>query len=255
MRNKPERLWSHLYLATTSKGYEWILKLAASAPEAYALKYFGGSPEPVERPEFSVKNAVAFEKALSEGNRPLLYGDGYYVDAMQYEETTAEVRVFAKSVTVATDLLRTWFPVLASEGMIYGWAGLSSEEDERNGYWLGRVGTDQRKAHGWVGRDYRRYVPGLYWLNYFSCQYAKVHGVDLESLALRTTGRLQRFEHGGLLELYESPEEWRDKNDLVAEVLKSTPGFFSKGHAAIPQMVAAPLQFENVMDELHKKWP
>ena len=246
-------LCGRLYLKTDADGHEWIHEIVDALPNDFRLKYFGYPPEPVKAPK--AIDSSAFRESLVRGERPFLYGQGYHLSCMQFEATSGEVRIFSDCVPIGRALMETWFPRLESCRLIYGWAALLPEEDQRNGYWVGRPSADRPKGHGWLGRDYRRYVPGLYWLNYFSHEYTRQRDIDVDWVASRTGGRLTPLTNGSLLDLYGDPEKWREKNELIADVLDSIPGFFSKRLAGIPESVPEPTRLEDVMRELGKKWP
>ncbi len=108
--------------------------------------------------------------------------------------------------------------------------------------------------HGWFGRDYTRYIPGLYWRNYFSHQYAEEHGLDVTGLAARMNWKLSEMSGGWLLHLYDSPEAWRDEAQKVDDFLFDTPGFFSKRRLEVPASVS-PRQTAALVERLGREWP
>jgi len=138
--------------------------------------------------------------------------------------------------------------------ILYGYAGMAREIDHRNGYTVRLVESGSGCGHGWVGRDYDRYVPGLYWLNVFPHEYIARHALDIAGLAARTGGKVHEFDWGVVLQLYESPELWVDKADRIDEIIYDTPGFFSKRRVDIPATIHL-RDTIGLIKELGEAWP
>ncbi len=143
---------------------------------------------------------------------------------------------------------------LDSQAMVYAQAGMEGEIEHRNGYVIRFSNTQGGYAHGWLGRDFHRHVPGLYWLNYFSREYAKKHSMGIAELARRTGGTATELRNGHMLRLYDSPLEWAARTDDIDDVIFETPSFFSKRRVTIPDSLQT-LEVEGVTSELRRQWP
>jgi hypothetical protein len=122
---------------------------------------------------------------------------------------------------------------------IFGFACAPEEKEAKN-----RVTNKQglNTIESWVGRDTRRYIPGLYWLTLLSAALVEKHGV---SLSVIERVALEHIELGGdqhLFRFYEKPEDWRSAA-AVAELCSSLPGVFDVEKIR-PQLEAA----ENFLD-------
>jgi hypothetical protein len=118
---------------------------------------------------------------------------------------------------------------------VYGFACDWDEYRARNGYTLYYV--DHGHGEDWCGRDFRRYVPGLYWYNYFGTQYVEQFDLDLASIQQRLKASLLPAKHGHLLRLYDSPTDWQDRRDQIDDVLYETENFFSIRRVELPTHV------------------
>lgn len=112
---------------------------------------------------------------------------------------------------------------MAQSMPIFGFACVPGERERRNRV-ITRHGANT--VESWVGRDTRKYVPGLYWLTLLPEDLARKHGVPL--LALRAAARqhsdLGRGQH--LFRFYDRPEEWLDTS-TVADLCAKLPGVFN----------------------------
>jgi hypothetical protein len=112
---------------------------------------------------------------------------------------------------------------MAGANPIFGFACTPEEKEAKN-----RVTTKQgvNTIESWVGRDTRKYIPGLYWLTLLSTSLAEKHNVSLsaiEGMALEHV-ELEGGQH--LFRFYEAPEKWRCATE-VAELYSSLPGVFN----------------------------
>jgi hypothetical protein len=123
---------------------------------------------------------------------------------------------------------------MAVANPIFGFACAPEEKQAKN-----RVTTKQgaNTIESWVGRDTRKYVPGLYWLTLLPAALAERHGVSLaaiEGVALEHV-ELQGGQH--LFRFYEEPENWRSASGIAAQGT-FLPGVFDIERVR-PQLEAA----------------
>lgn len=122
---------------------------------------------------------------------------------------------------------------LASAGSAFAFAASEDEYHHRNRY-VRTLGANQFEA--WIGRDLRKYLPGIYWLTILS----KDH-TDVLTAATNTLGAVvtQIDAEHWLVKAFDSPNEWQRNAARLDEWLTRQPAFFSKNRV-LAQLDAAP---------------
>jgi hypothetical protein len=137
-------------------------------------------------------------------------------------------RVKSKSITcncyieAEPSVAKAFMMHMAAAQPAFGFACAPEEREHRN-----RVTVQQgaKTIESWVGRDFRRYVPGFYWLTLMNEALADKHDVPLsvvEKVAIEHI-ELEGGQH--LFRFYERPEEWRSAAG-VEKLCSSLPGVF-----------------------------
>jgi len=229
------------------------LVLRTIPPEFYP-EHFGRSERRRRRPEFDVSN----EEKLSEhirryGGVSSFFGADYELATMLDIGHLTWLLLHSRSVANGARLASEWFPRLLDR-MYYGFACAPDEHEHRNGHEMWMI-NNPRPAHGWVGRDIGRYVPGLYWLNLFSREFAERHKIDVSGLAARTGADLRESLDGHVLQLYDSPARWSEWSESIDDILFETPGFFSKRRVQFPEGPLEPRELTRIGGEIWKQWP
>jgi hypothetical protein len=105
---------------------------------------------------------------------------------------------------------------------IFGFACAEEELEYRN-----RITTKFgiNTMESWVGRDPRKYVPGLYWWTLLPASLAKQHGIPLSILVDAAQEHIELEGEQHLLRFYEKPEDWQSAA-FMAELYRSCPGIF-----------------------------
>jgi hypothetical protein len=97
-------------------------------------------------------------------------------------------------------------------------------------YWAKAMSTTPRIQA--IGRDFSRYLPGLFWLNFFGKQYCDLIGE--EKLLQCPASSAERLGDGILVVLYEDPYAWQtnEYQEKERETIDDigTLYFFSKDH-------------------------
>jgi hypothetical protein len=122
---------------------------------------------------------------------------------------------------VEPELAKQLLVHMSAAGPIFAYA-CSPEEREHRNRLVVRRGTDT--IEGWVGRDPKKYVPGLYWLTFLSDALMKMHDVSWSALAAAAREQI-KLEGGQLFRFYEWPEDWQ-KTTAVSSLCASLPGVF-----------------------------
>ena len=169
----------------------------------------------------SVGDGQAFLAAMS-GSRAgfLLKGSGNVYDVSIAGDRPIICNCFLE---VDYHLVQEFLVHMAIAKPIFGFACTPEEKEAKN-----RVTTKQglNTIESWVGRDTRKYIPGLYWLTLLSDALAEKHNVSLslvEAVALEHV-ELEGGQH--LFRFYEEPDKWRCATE-VAELSSSLPGVFN----------------------------
>jgi hypothetical protein len=241
------------YLRTAVKGREWINDILNSIPEEFKPTHFAVTERSRRTPKCEIRNAEAFDRYLKSAVFCTVVSSTCVFELREYDAFDNEIYVYGRTTDEGHRCVREWLPRLDQRALRYAYAGTSGELDHRNGYSF-RIRGGTRPGHGWLGRNHDRYVPGLYWLNYFSREYATERKVDIISVADRAGGKLTELDRGWLLELYPSPESWWEKADEIDEVLEGTSGFFAKRPLYLPELLEVK-EVVPVTSELWRKWP
>lgn len=121
---------------------------------------------------------------------------------------------------------------LARAGSTFAFAASADEYHHRNRY-VRTLGTNQFEA--WVGRDLRKYLPGIYWLTMISKDHADVLTAATNALGAVVT---QIDAEHWLVKAFDSPNEWQQNAARLDGWLTKQPKFFSKNRV-VAQLDAA----------------
>lgn len=78
-----------------------------------------------------------------------------------------------------------------------------------------------------VGNDWRRYVPGLYWLTVIPSSLAERHGVPLDKIKSEAVEVKEPTPGVWVLKFFTSPDEWPEHTEWLDRLCVGTPGIFS----------------------------
>ena len=171
--------------------------------------------------------------ALARGkNLPVDPTGGYFLHA---KDVTYGVSFFEDEVTIfaicssdetASELMKA----LAEIPVKYGFACQSEEREHQN-----RVVA--KKPYGsheaWVGRDYNRYLPGIYWLNLVPKSLLERHGVPESAIKSIAVSCAEIGGRNYLIRLYPTSSDWEKHVAEIDEWRKKSPGVFYKQEAEI----------------------
>jgi len=129
---------------------------------------------------------------------------------------------------IATSLAQDFLTRMSKAAPVFGYCCAKEEESDRNFFELGPM--QRPSSHtAYLGRDTRKYVPGLYWLTLISESLAAKHDVPLHLLEEIS---LEHVDLGGGLHLfrfYERPEDWSSDTKVKA-LAASLPGIFNRAN-------------------------
>jgi hypothetical protein len=123
---------------------------------------------------------------------------------------------------IPDDAVRDFLIHMASAHPIFGFACVAEERERRN-----RITTKlgANTIESWVGRDTRRYVPGLYWWTLLPASLAEQHGIPLSTVVGAAQEHIELEGRQHLLRFYEKPEDWQSAA-VMAKLYHSLPGVF-----------------------------
>lgn len=253
MRQERCHFEASLFLKPSERSADWVFDLLKSIPDRLVPEYFGRSEQLLKRPEFRVSNTIALEKYAVSTNYYWFFGRSYELMIECGGHKIPDISLFASSLSIGTQLMLEWLPRLEPR-LYYVNAGVPDEFEHRNGHSMNILGVS-RPAHGWLGRDIRCYVPGLYWLNYFSTEFISKHNINPPSLAERSAGQITQSAYGTTLRLYDSPASWVEWSERIDEILYTTSGFFSMRRVQLPTELLPLNESVQKMVELGRQWP
>src|SRR5262249_53736324 len=115
------------------------------------------------------------------------------------------------------------FEVMACSGADFGFAATNEEYEHRN-----RIFVTLGEAHiaSWVGRDLKKYVPGLFWRTMLSHRLISERMIDLSNPPKCVCTELVG-DCAVLLKIEGRITAWRDHAEEIDRFCEVTPGFFS----------------------------
>lgn len=231
----------------------------AELPEPVRPTHFGMEERPRRRPANEIANTERFHRFVRSARGGFyLYGAGCTFeispDHVRPEEPPwSEIVFLAHLKGFRPALGKAIMEIFFRFGAVYGFGADWDEYDERNGYTLQFI--DKGSVHGFLGRDFRRYVPGLYWLNYFSDDYRNDKGMEVGDIAEELGGTVLTTPGGTILQLYNGPADWRERNDAVCRIIDETPNVFSKRDVEFPTGVTRMEYIHGDASNFEDPWP
>ena len=247
------RLLIKAYFDEPNHVVDWQRHGLVRLPDHIRPTHFGLDELPTRSEANAIENREQFDAFLNAHECGCFYGEGFSIDTSIFDNIPSEINVWstiadARASEYGQPLFESW----SEYGIVYGFGAAIAEQRARNGYEarLASGGTSE----GWFGRDIRRYVPGLYWLNYFSEKYLDEHPLDVRAIAATLQGHVSPIGKGFLLKLYEQPDEWQAKADDVQRIVDQTAGVFSRTDVEVPQGLPV-IEHLAWSERIFKQWP
>ena len=159
-----------------------------------------------------------FVNSLRSG--PYLRGDGVDYDVWTPRGKAVEVMCYFTDPALAAPLLER----MAMLNPVFGRACAWEELLHRNNV---RTKLPQGTPSGWVGRDYNRWVPGLYWLTLLHEAFAERHGLPLEEVGKAALAHTALGGGQHLFRFHDHPEAWRERRRELDALCAALPGVFN----------------------------
>jgi hypothetical protein len=197
-------------------------------------------------------NAHAFEQYLSSKRSELgFFGADYWMDFQLFSDAYSRLTVYARERF--EQYCETLFNELDKAGAVWGAAGIDLELESRNYLKIEQQYAPSHYCAGWVGEDHHKYIPGLFWINYWSREYTGTRDVNPHSIVSRLGGKVTSLQNGVIFRLYDRAVDWIDKQRDVDDFLESSEAFFSMRRVGIPQ-IRTPKDTMKFI-ETCQKWP
>lgn len=200
---------------------------------------------------------VSSGEALEQVNANIigtLMGDGFQIDYSLATDSEPFVSLNIYDVSVAW-IVRWSCKIIsyfAQQGAFYGFACDSKEYWHRNLLKYDLWG-DGRLSTVAIGTNPLRIVPGLYWLNYFSIDYARRSRIDLNEIEALSSCISESAISNGLVQLFASPKDWADHCEVIDNYLENNSSFFSLKRIELPDALT-PREYLEFTQTLHRRW-
>jgi len=233
---------------------ERVGALLASIPERFRPTHFGIRRQRTRGRGVEIADRKRLREYIESNQIYWFHGDETLLVIMACTDEPGDIKVYPYPSEPDCKWFIPWLGHFCRGDILYGYAAMAEEIEHRHAYAVPYVEPNSGAACGWLGRNYDRYVPGLYWLNVFPHEYIARHALDIAGLAARTGGNVIEFVWGVVLQLYESPESWAENADRIDEIIYDTPGFFSKRRVDIPATIHL-RDTIRLIKELGEAWP
>lgn len=233
----------------------WASACPDVLPGRYHPEKFGTHEVPRKSNSWPMTDRAKYEELLIRHNGCFLHGKGWMIDLTISSSSNVASTCILWLKSYSSYHLESILHVvqsLAQHNCYYAFGASWAEYRARNGYTtMGLLG----RGEGWAGRAFRRYVPGLYWLNYFSQQYTREMCIPLDSIVSELGAAQMVLSDGVLLRLYEHPERWTEFEPSVAAYLRTHQPFFSISSVKMPDRLLGPREDLEWSRQIHKDWP
>ena len=188
-------------------------------------------PSGLKPTHFSV-DEMPFSKARklesNEGYEDLSreYPSGFFLigKGVQYDvECDNDSASCFATLSVDADEAKLFLSLLSQTNPSFGYVCDPAERIRRNRL-IKHFGD--RRIEAWVGRDLKKYVPGLYWLTVMSDSFMATHNVSPVALTNASWEHASPTRHSHIFQFYEKPEDWAASTRVEA-VIRSSPGIFN----------------------------
>ena len=151
-----------------------------------------------------------------------LFSDEWLYQIFTAGEGPARFTAYCSALPSET-VLRVFFEVMASLDVPFALAANEKEYEHRNRIYH-TIGVNHIES--WVGRDIRKYVPGLYWYTMASASLLQEHKVNVSTLSANAFAS-ERLGNCYLFKFFAEAEVWEKHSAKLDELCATTEGVFS----------------------------
>jgi len=175
------------------------------------------------------KFPITFKQIIEKKDAPIDLKGGYFLhaeDACYNIKISKNLSFFIECVSdkVAQILMNRF----AGFKTLYAYACEFDERKHQN-----RVVV--KKSYGiheqWVGRDFTKYLPGIYWLNLVPGSLLERHGIDVQSIESVSILFEKSEDDKYLFQLYPESGDWKSHTKSIDSWRLNTSGVFFKKDA------------------------
>jgi hypothetical protein len=239
----------------------WLFQKMQELPAALQPETYSEGERPKKKDRYPIADRQAFEHFIKT-HGGFLHGKRFRILAYLFNSThrhiPSEITFWAPASNAR--LVNTAADVLASFGSsqaVYGF-GCDFEEYECRNQLCIKLSDSETGTLGasfaFYGKDHRRYVPGFYWLNYFSNPYIEQMQLDIPALADALEAEKTVTPDGVVLKLYDHPSDWPEHRERVGQVIREWENVFCIEDMNAPERMAFN-EKDLWSQEAHKKWP
>jgi len=204
-----------------SEAFDQALAAFLSLPPGLAPGHFTSDEREPESESNSLANPEKFLVFVSNSKSGFfLKGAGLTYSIRLVAEKAAICDCF---LDVEPRLAVEFLAHMAEADPAFGFACLPEERERRNRVIL-RFGVNTIES--WVGRDARRYIPGLYWLTLLPQALAERHAVPLSRLAEAAVEHTRLGPDQHLFRFYHEPRDWVAHESEMDGLYALCPGIF-----------------------------
>jgi hypothetical protein len=132
-------------------------------------------------------------------------------------------------------MMPKFFVGMAKANPVFGFACALEEREWRNRI-IVKIGINTIET--WVGRDTKKYIPGLYWLTLIPDRLAKLHNISTAEICKAARENTILDGNQFLFQFYQNPKDWLADKSKMGILCASTPGIFSVEKIRLAAMAA-----------------
>ena len=199
-----------------------FISLSNELPQTFVPIYFGEYEGVIDKDKYVDRGR--FKKFVNDN--PLgffLYSDYCQMD-ITFSGIDSSIFIEIKKKQAITDVRELLYK-LAELDIDYAYSSMWEERLYRNGL-VKKIGAST--IENWVGRDYRKYLPGIYWGNLISIEMINRIGLDISELLKSSFYNFKVNEKFYYIQMYETPSSWQDFAPDLDTLSENLTGVFFK---------------------------
>lgn len=196
------------------------------------------------------KNLVLDEKKFSDFRKQNPFGFFLYAEKASFNLSFSDHSEAIVSVDIKDHSLSYLLSNLLSElvnlPIDFGFTCNIDEYKHRNHYFYQMEG---QSLETYVGRNYIKYIPGLYWITYISFELLEKHQIGIEQVTAFAS-MVHKLENGILFKFYDNPDNWRLNCEDLDKICDQEDGIFSlkKLYKLVPNSISL-MELLDFLDE------
>lgn len=229
-----------LYMQSAEDVWRWV-RSAHKLPSEWGVKYYGDLDYTGDGRPLKMADRHGYEQYLMQCENEIdLYSTLVWlscdlsppcgpVQSVYLRRGDHDIERWSKVVIRAASLIRFF----SSKGLRYASASRPDEYGRRNLFKYDVWGNGKASSSP-VGRDLNRYIPGIYWLTYFSYDLITERNISTEELVSLGARATQVDGCGMLIQFGDSPDDWEQYDDIISQYLRTDDRFFSVERIVAP---------------------